>query len=424
MERTELKMYRLPDTKVWKALFVVYIFVMLLVSRDTMITGSIIGVETAQYINLFLMVVAGISFVIVNRHNLKEIFIDPRMLIIIVSTIIILLPMLVKQDWQLMYFSVLMCLYFAVFLTYFISYQQIAKVFLLIISLLSIYSLFANYAWKPLVVAGFLQVPTFINSGGIEHYNFGLCFARAWSWYHRNYGLFREPGVYQFFILVALLLNNYSVVWKRDSVLWIINIVLLITMLSTFATGGLIEIVLFFLVLFLDKEYYSKKYIRRITAIILLLLIIIMIYSWSTKNNIYLSVKDMIVKLFNFDPKSSGGARYDAIITDIRIFFKKPLFGEKLETVLYAVDHNTTSTMLMFSGFGVLGGLFHVVGWVAFVWEKNRKTWVNLALLLIMFMSFNTQNLIADVFFWLFPMMALVEKGLPLLRLELFYKKA
>ena len=78
----------------------------------------------------------------------------------------------------------------------------------------------------------------------------------------------------------------------------------------------------------------------------------------------------------------------------------------------------------MFSGFGVLGGLFHVVGWVAFVWEKNRKTWVNLALLLIMFMSFNTQNLIADVFFWLFPMMALVEKGLPLLRLELFYKKA
>jgi len=36
--------------------------------------------------------------------------------------------------------------------------------------------------------------------------------------------------------------------------------------------------------------------------------------------------------------------------------------------------------------------------------------WVNLALVVILFMSFNTQNLIADVFLWLFPVMALVER--------------
>ena len=41
-----------------------------------------------------------------------------------------------------------------------------------------------------------------------------------------------------------------------------------------------------------------------------------------------------------------------------------------------------------------------------------------LVLLLILFMSFNTQNLTANVFFWLFPMMALVERGLPLLNKE------
>jgi len=33
-------------------------------------------------------------------------------------------------------------------------------------------------------------------------------------------------------------------------------------------------------------------------------------------------------------------------------------------------------------------------------------------------MSFNTQNLIANVYFWLFPMMALVERGLPMLHLS------
>ena len=37
---------------------------------------------------------------------------------------------------------------------------------------------------------------------------------------------------------------------------------------------------------------------------------------------------------------------------------------------------------------------------------------------LILFMSFNTQNLVANVYFWLFPMMALVERGLPGLKKE------
>ena len=36
-----------------------------------------------------------------------------------------------------------------------------------------------------------------------------------------------------------------------------------------------------------------------------------------------------------------------------------------------------------------------------------------LVLLVVLFASFNTQNLIADVFFWLFPVMAVVERVLP-----------
>ena len=31
------------------------------------------------------------------------------------------------------------------------------------------------------------------------------------------------------------------------------------------------------------------------------------------------------------------------------------------------------------------------------------------------FMSFNTQNLTWDLFFWLFPMVALCQRGLPLI---------
>ena len=36
-------------------------------------------------------------------------------------------------------------------------------------------------------------------------------------------------------------------------------------------------------------------------------------------------------------------------------------------------------------------------------------------LLLILFMSFNTQNLTWNIFFWLFPAMALTERVIPLI---------
>lgn len=423
-EQGGLKMYRFPDTAGWKIAFCVYFFVMLLVARDTMIAGAILTTEVAQVVSLGLMILGGVTFLIVNRKHIMEILQDKRMLAIAISTVVILLPMLVKRDWQLMYFSVLMCLYFAVFLTFFMSYQEIAKVYVLIISFLSVYSLFANYILKPLAVDGVFSAPIFINSAGIEHYNFGLCFERAWSWYNRNYGLFREPGVYQFFILISLLLNNYCVKWKSGRSLLLVNILMAITMLSTYATGGVIELALFLTVLFIDKKYYKDKTVRNLTIVLLLLVLAFSLWSIITENNFYFLARSMIVKLFNFDPQSSGGARYDAIFTDAKIFIDNPIFGEKLAAVMHAVDHNTTSTMLMFAIFGIFGGLFHVAGWVALVWEKERKVWVNLALLLILFMSFNTQNLIADVFFWLFPMMALVERGLPLLKCERIRRKA
>ena len=40
---------------------------------------------------------------------------------------------------------------------------------------------------------------------------------------------------------------------------------------------------------------------------------------------------------------------------------------------------------------------------------------MNLILMLILFIPFNTQNVIMDMFFWLFPIMALTQRGLPML---------
>ena len=414
-----MKMYRFPEKKIWKAVFVIYLFAMLLVARDTMITGAILSVETATLVSLGLMILGGLVFLAVNRKNLKAILLDRRMLAVAVSTVVILLPMLVKWDWQLMYFSVLMCLYFAIFLTYFVSLREVAKIFILIIAALGVHSLLATYILKPMVEAELFQVPVIANSANSNFYNFGLtfCFKRSWA-YYRNFGLFREPGVYQFFIIVALYLNNYTVSWDKAWKLWTVNGILAVTMLSTFATGGVIELGLLAVVVFIDRKLYKDKKIRLISLALIGILLLIVVYAVIKQNMLYRFIREMVVKLFNFSPTSTGGVRFSAVITDFILFVKNPIFGGKLAVVLHSVDHNSTSTLLLYAVWGFLGGTLNVAAWVALVWEKERKVWVNLALLLVLFMSFNTQNLIADVFFWLFPMMALVERGLPLMKLR------
>jgi hypothetical protein len=219
--------------------------------------------------------------------------------------------------------------------------------------------------------------------------------------------------VYQYFLILALLLHNYILSWDKPWKFWVINIILVVTALTTFSTNGVVEAGLMVLVVFFDKKLYKDRKIL-ICAIALAVLAVLGVTAILMRGgDLAFTLKQMFAKLYTLNRSSS--ARLDAIVADVGYFFRNPLFGEKIAVVLGAVEHNTTSTMLMFAMFGICGGGLHLVSWVALVWEKERKLWVNLALLMIMLMSFNTQNIIADMFFWLFPILALTEKGLPLI---------
>ncbi|MGM9549267.1 MAG: hypothetical protein ACI3V5_05435 [Faecousia sp.] len=408
--------YRFPDSRWTKIAFGVFLTAMLFLARDSMFTTAVIGFEKAQFLMLGLICAGALLFVIVNRRSLKSILSDRRMVAAAVSAVVCLLPMLVKRDWQLMYFSVLLCLLFAVFLTYFLTLREVARYYVVLLSVLGAYSVLAAYLLRMGVDAGVYAVPKFQNSMGFEFHNFFLSIVPDTYVKNRNFGIFREPGVYQFFLLMALYLNNYTVDWKKGWQLWLINGTLAATMVSTFATGGVAEMGLLAIVLFFDKKWYRDKRICAVAAVLILCAAAVVGVCIVQQNALYWEVYDMAIGKF-VNGQDSSVERIDAIVTDISIFLRHPVFGAKLAEVLYATANNTTSTLILFSAFGILAGGLNVACWIALVWEKQRRVWVNLALLLIVFMSFNTQNLIADVFFWLFPFMALVERGLPKLQL-------
>ncbi len=409
--------YPMTQTKLGKGIFAAFLFAMLLLARDTLVTSCLLGFNRSQFLMLGLICAYGLAFLVLNRKQWKPILTDRRVGFAMACAFILLLPMLIKRDWQMMYFSVLICLLFAIFLSYFTDIRETGKYYVLILSFLCLHSLLTQYVLKGFAISGALKVPVFYNSAEWEFYNFGLSFVVTSRFWHRNFGIFREPGVYQFFLLLGLFLNNYRVDWKKSWQMWMVNGIFVATMLSTYAVGGIIELALFALFLYFDKKWYRTKAGLALgltgTAAVVgaVTFIVIQIRKPGFEATPYYNFYDMYLRLTT--SSDSLVDRFSAIFTNMGLFFRSPLVGDRIAAALHGTNHNTSSTMILYAIFGIVGGSLNVAAWVALVWEKKRNFLMNGILLVILFMSFNTQNLVADIFFWLFPMLALTERVLP-----------
>lgn len=404
--------YPFPERKITRLFTLLCLFGLLYLSRDTLVTSGILGFYKAQACMLGLLALIGIAFLWQNRKRLKEILLDARAGAMVLCAVIVLVPMAAKRDWQLMYFSVLICVFAAQFFSYFLSYRELAKYYVVLLAVLGIYSMAAAYVLRLLPDRGLLPVPVFQNQNDVEFYNFLFSFVPLEYVKMRNFGIFREPGVYQFFLILGLFLCQYTARWKKERTMWILSGILALTLVTTFATGGIAELALMCIVVFFDKKLYRNKWVWAALAVLGAAGAALAAYCIAQKNGLYWEVYDMVIGKFTYQEESIGD-RLGSVVVNLQAFLKNPLFGSPIAQVLYAIGNNTTSSLIVLAIFGLPGFCLHAAGWFALAWEKERKLWVNGMLVLILFMSFNTQNLIADLFFWLFPMMALTERVLP-----------
>lgn len=410
-----MRLYPFPDRKITRIGICALFLGVLFLNRDALYSGTILGFYKAQFLMLAVMAGAGIPFLVCRRKDWKALLTDRRVVFALVAGVIILLPMIFKRDWQLMYFSIYLCVIFGVFVSLFLTLEDAAKIYLNILCVLSVISLVCAYGLRLLPDRGIAGIPVVRNDVDIDFYFFGLSFVPLTYVKYRNFGIFREPGVYQYFLLLGLFLNNYEVQWNSGKKLWAVNIVLAVTMVSTFATGGLVELALLALVLFFDKGWYKKKAGKLAAGAGLLLVGGAAAYIFIQKGPLYHTLVDMLGK---FDMRSESMTdRAGSIIENTKTFLRNPLLGGGVREALYAVANNTSSSTALYAILGILGGTLNAAAWVLLSWRKEGKLWVSIALTVILFMSFNTENLITNPYFWLFPCMALAERGLPLLKM-------
>lgn len=403
--------YRFPDNKLVKLCFPLALLILQMVARSTMYTSTFLGFNLSQAVMIGTIVLIGFTFLAVNRKKLKAVLTDRRMLLFGMAAMVILLPMLVKGDWQLMYFTILLSWFFAIFLTYFTTVEELGKYYVLVMTALGALSLVGLFVLKPMVHMGWIPGNPFDSPGGWHMFNFGLTFVCDKNLHMvnalRNFGIFREPGLFQIFLFVAIQLNNYTADWDRPWKMWTVNAILFMTLLTTFATGGVLALGVYIVFLFFDKGLYRDRRMQILAAAVVTAGILLLVYalrkggSWAYE--LIGMVEKFVYRSYSFD------ARIESVVADAELFVSHPILGADMNEVVYAVPNNTATSAILFAVFGIVGGCVHVLSWAALAWRKERHWMMNVILMVILFIPFNTQNVMHDMFFWLFPAMALAQ---------------
>ena len=97
-----MKQYPLLNHKAAKFGFGLFLLAMLFLSRDTLFSSCLLGFAKSQILMFGLIVLLGGVFLWVNRRSFGEILKDRRIFLLGASVLVLVLPMAVKRDWQLM----------------------------------------------------------------------------------------------------------------------------------------------------------------------------------------------------------------------------------------------------------------------------------------------------------------------------------
>ena len=151
--------------KPWgEVLMAAALIAMLFLTRNTLVTTAIVGFNRAQFALAGIVCLLALGFLTSQRGQLREIFTDRRMVLAVVIGLCLVLPMVAKRDWQMMYFSILFCPLAAIFFTYFRDSRELARIYVAALAVIALYSIAATYFLRGLQEAGVLSVPMFENS--------------------------------------------------------------------------------------------------------------------------------------------------------------------------------------------------------------------------------------------------------------------
>ncbi len=335
-----------------------------IISTDTVYFGTNENVLFQKSTQMILCVFVIILFFYVFK---KRIFFEKQKIILVaILNSCIILTSVVTVDFRLGYIFRCVLIFFSFFITQIFSIEVFAKMFNKIICFLSFISIICFFI-EAIDHSFFSFAPRVYNISGYGFQNLFLYIQSDAGFSLRNYGIYREPGVFQIFIIVALLFEIYC--FKQIDIKRII--VLSITLLTTLSTTGVIAfIVWIILFLFKNKLFVKTIRIKYIVCLMVMvsLLVGLLLFSFN-------SFFDTVFGKFNLE-NASFLARLSSVVVNIKIWVENPVFGVGLTNVenLYIqesnnifgvfIKDNTNTILVQYAVFGMLFGILWTLGYL------------------------------------------------------------
>ena len=349
------------------------VFTVIVISSDTLLFGTnkdqfFIWIKYTIQMMMLALLIFNIMF--------KRLRLDFNTLIITISMLLIIFisgSIDSKISFGYFYKSLLIILSFFVVSylplnTFIIYYDRIMKT----LAFLSLIGYFGFLLYKE--VANYF--PTVINTAGREFYNLFIIMIPNYGYdgvLIRNWGVFREPGVFQMYLIFALLLQLF--VFSRVNIKT--SIIYIIAIITTYSTTAYIVLIILIMTYFMSKSKSQHKEKKTIALFLLITILGIMLLYSDTVVTRWDSVFGKIS-----DPShGSMAARLASVTVNIELFIDAPLFGVGFNNLAdkfqyLALKHtgvmvrdNTNTMLIQFAAHGLLYGLIWIYGY----WKLCRR---------------------------------------------------
>lgn len=257
------------------------------------------------------------------------------------------------------------------------------------------------FALKMFLPSAFSLFPTIYNTQSLPFYNVFIWVIPKWSRdVLRLYGPFREPGVFQMYLNLALLFFiklNGKLTLKRA-------IVYIGALIITYSTTGYIVLLFTLLYYVFEKESTGARAQKNFMVFLILTSIVVL----SFYTTLFSADSFVFGKLFN-DGSKSGIARFASIFGNLSIFASSPVFGVGITRLSdlfidYCYSHygfantsNTSTIFVPFATFGLLYGTLWVMSLISFFKSFSAKTISIISVCLAGILSFMGESLVEDV---------------------------
>lgn len=224
----------------------------MLLFHDTLAFGLIRNENIVKYLLFSIVFILFLKLTVID----KKIKIRKKQLIILILLcFLIFSTMLINQDFTGGYFYMIILLVMAFFISQMINIDEFVESSIKCIVFFALYSLIC-YLLRPVIFhfRGFF--PHFYNSAGLPLFHLGASVIVDNPSYSRLFGIFRESGVYQIFLNIAMIFELFL---HKGGIRKRYILILFITIIFTFSTPGYISCIAILLIFVCSNEKKKKE---------------------------------------------------------------------------------------------------------------------------------------------------------------------